>query len=88
MHGRPNERHQNGNESPGDHDAREPFASAPSLDDEAPGNFKEQVADEKYSRAQTEDAIAEAQVVHHFQSGIADVDAVEKRNYEKSEEKG
>ena len=85
MHGRSDERHQDGNESPSHHDAREPFARAPALDDEAAGNFKEQIADEKYTRAETEDAVAERKVMHHFKSRVADVYAVEKSNDEKGE---
>src|SRR5208282_1150102 len=87
MRGRSNERHQDGDEPPGDHDAREPFARAPALDNEAAGNFEEQVADKKYSRAEAEDAVAEVQVVRHFERGVADVYAVEKGDDEKGEEK-
>src|SRR5579864_5380536 len=86
MHGRPDERHQDGDESPGDHDACEPFAGAPALHDEAAGNFEEQVADKKYSRAEAKNAVTEAQIVRHFEGGVADVHAIEKRNHKKCEE--
>ena len=87
MHGRSNESHKDGNKSPGDHDAREPFASAPALDDEAAGNLKEQVADKEDAGAEAEDTVTEVEVVRHFEGGVADVDAVEKRDDEKGEEK-
>lgn len=87
MRGRSYERHQYGDESPGNHDAREPFAGAPALDDETPGDFEEQIANEKYSGTKAEDAVAEAQIVRHFESGVADIHAVEKRDDEEDEEK-
>ena len=41
MRGRSNKGHQDGDEAPGDHDAREPFAGAPALDDDATWDFEE-----------------------------------------------
>ena len=86
MRGRSNESHQDGDESPCNHDAREPFAGAPTLDDDAAGNFEEQIANKKYSRAEAEDAVAEVEVVRHFEGGVADVYAVKKSDHEKCEE--
>src|SRR4029077_1713335 len=88
MHGRSNERNEDGNQSPGNHNAREPFARAPALDDEAAGNFEEQIADKKDSRTEAEDAVAERKVMRHLESGIADVHAIEKRDDEQSEKIG
>src|SRR5580658_7701184 len=86
MHGRSNKRHQDGDESPGDHDPSKPFARAPSLDDEAAWNFEEQVADKEYSRAEAEDPVAEIQIVRHFECRITHVHAVQKCDHKKSEE--
>src|SRR5580658_9311740 len=86
MSGRSNEGHQDGDESPGDHDTSEPFSGAPAFDDEAAGDFEEQIADKENSGAETEDSIAEAQIVHHFERGVTDVNAIEEGDNEEGEQ--
>ena len=54
-------------QSPGDENAREPFASAPSLDEQCAGNLERQIAEEKDADAETEDFLGEAEVMRHPQ---------------------
>jgi len=64
-------------ESPGDHDAGDPLARAPSLDDDSARNLEQQVADKEKTRAKAVDAIAKAQVDAHAQIGERQVSAVD-----------
>ena len=59
---RAHRRHENGDQSPGDKDARHPLPGAPALHDQRTGYLEEEVADGEDARAQSKDAIAEIQV--------------------------
>jgi len=74
---RSNEACKDRDESPGDHDAGDPLARAPSLDDDSARNLEQQVADEEKTSAKPVDAIAKAQVDTHAQIGERQVSAVD-----------
>ncbi len=82
-----NHGNQNGDESPGNQDARDPLPGAPALHDQRSRNLKQKVARKKNPRAQSEYAIGEAQIVRHLQAGKTHVDAIEIRDEIKNEEK-
>ena len=54
-------------QSPSDENAREPFASAPSLDEQRAGNLERQIAQEKDADAETEDFFGKTEVMSHPQ---------------------
>src|ERR1051325_5232424 len=64
-------------DAPGHHDARNPFAGAPSLDDEAAGKVEREVAKKKDARAKADHCIVEAEVPLHLEFRYAQVGAVE-----------
>src|SRR5262249_21352804 len=72
--------HEDGHQSPTDQNARDPFARAPPLCDQRAGNFENKIADEKDAGAQSEDAVAEGEVMRHLQPGVTDVYAIQKGN--------
>ena len=78
VHGVMDERHSHADESPSDHDAREPATRAPFFDDHRAGNFQQKVASEEDPGAEAKDAIVEAEFVRHLQGSGRDVGAVEK----------
>src|SRR5712675_120986 len=82
------ERHQNGEDSPRDHDASDPAASAVALGNQGAWNFKEDIAEKENSGAETYGAITETQVAGHLQSGGADVHAVKEGDDVQDEEEG
>ena len=67
-------------QSPGEHNARDPFAGAPNLDQHRGGNFNQKVADEKDARTDAEIGIRKAQILGHVQRRVAQVDAIQVRN--------
>src|SRR5580692_1298783 len=74
------ESHKDRDDSPRDHDAGDPPPGTPTLDDERSGNFEHHVTDEKHSRAQAKDPVAESQVMGHFQGRVGAVYPVEESN--------
>src|ERR1700759_785764 len=82
------ETHADGDASPCHQDARDPAASAPAFDDDGSGNLQQKITNEENSRAQAENAVAEAKVSGHFQAREADVDAIEIRNDVENEQIG
>ncbi len=84
---RMNHGNQNGDKSPGNQDARNPFPRTPAFHDQRSRNLKQKVASKKNPCAQSEYAIGEAQVVGHLQAGKTHVDAIEIRDEIKNEEK-
>src|SRR5215469_7091667 len=72
------ESHQDRDDAPRDHDAGDPKARAPALDDKSSGDFQQHVADKEDSCTQPKDAVTETQIMRHFQSSVGDVDPVEK----------
>jgi hypothetical protein len=83
-----NKPHPDGEDSPGNHDSRDPFARAPSLDNQSARDFEQEVADEEDSRAEAEDRFAERQVFFHPKLCESDVDPVNESNDVKSEQIG
>jgi hypothetical protein len=65
------------NQAPSDENSREPFARAPSFDEECTGNFQREIAEEEDADAQAEDFVGELQVAGHAQLGEADIGPVE-----------
>ena len=66
-----------GNETPRDQDASEPFARAPTFDQQRAGNFKNEVADEKNADAQPENFFGKVEVAGHAELGEAYIGPVE-----------
>ncbi len=85
---RVDKRHQRGYDSPGNHDAGNPAARAPSFSDQCPGNFQHHVSDEEHAGAQSNHLVVESQVVRHLQSRRAYVHAVQESDHVKQEKKG
>ncbi len=79
-------RQENGDQSPGDEDARHPLAGAPALHDQRAGYLEEEVTDGEDARAQSKDAVAEMEVAGHLQAGVAHIHTVQKSDYVKDEE--
>ena len=84
---RSNHRHQNGDESPGNQNARNPAPRAPALDNQRAGNFKQKISGKENPRAQAEYAVGKSQVAGHLQAGKTDVYAVEIRDEIQDEKK-
>ena len=63
--------------SPSNHDAREQFSSAPTLDNQAGRDVEEEKSEEENSGSQADDCIVETQVRLHPELGDADVRAIE-----------
>src|SRR6202044_2803509 len=82
------EPHKHRDDSPRDHDAGDPPPGTPALDDERSGNFQQNVADEKDSRAQTKHPVAESQIMRHFECRVGDVYAVQESNDVEQPEEG
>src|SRR3984957_11968013 len=71
------ERHSDADDSPGDHDAREPATRAPFFDDDRTRNFEQEVTGEENSGTEAEHAIVEAQLPRHLERGRGNIRAVE-----------
>src|SRR5215467_7038944 len=80
------EAHPDGEDPPGKHDSRDPFARAPALDNQSAGDFKQEVADEEDSRSETEGRFAETQFFFHPKLCETDVDPVDESNDVKKEQ--
>jgi hypothetical protein len=85
---RSDERHGDGDQPPGKHDACNPAARAPALHDHTAWNFQEGVAEEEDARAQPHHAIAEPEIVRHLQRRGGNIHAVEKRDHVKEKKIG
>ena len=77
--------HPDGDQSPGNHDARDPAPRAPAFDDEGAGNFQNDVAQGEDARSESDDAIIEAEIVRHLQRGSGQIVAIEVGNYVQQE---
>src|SRR5260370_34373705 len=82
-----NEGHQNRQDSPGDENARDPAARAPALGNQGARNFQQEITNKENSRSETNDMVAEAQVVRHLERRGADVHAIHKRDDVEQEKK-
>src|SRR5215831_14221194 len=82
------ETHQYRDDAPGDHDAGNPAARAPLLDQNASRNLEQEVAEEKDAGAEPQDLISERQVTFHLQRGITHVDPIEISNDKEDEKIG
>src|SRR5260370_35946044 len=80
LHGRFNEAHGCRQQTPGDHDPRNPLSRTPMFHNQAAGNLEQEIADEEYTGAETVDLRREAQIFAHFAGGVANVNTVEKSN--------
>src|SRR5262249_58784289 len=81
-----NEPHPDGEDPPCDHNPRDPFTRAPSLDDQGAWDFEQEVADEEDPRAETEDGLTEGQVFFHPKLCETDVDSVNECDDVKNEQ--
>jgi len=58
--------HTDTDDSQRDHNAREPAARAPFLDDDGAGNFQQEVTSKENPGAEAEDAVVEAELPRHL----------------------
>jgi hypothetical protein len=68
---------ENCDHSPGDHDAGDPLARTPPLDNDGARNLQQQIADKKQTRAKSVDPVAESQIDAHAQIGERQVGPVD-----------
>ena len=68
---------ENGDQTPRNHDARDPFASAPSLDQDGAGNLEQNISQEENAGSQAIHAIGESEVNAHAESCEGDIDAID-----------
>ena len=71
------EGHQRGDDSPADHDARDPEPGSRPVENEVSGNLKEKVTKKEDAGSGGEDGIGEPRDLVHRQFGEADVDPVD-----------
>ena len=69
-------------DSPHDHDARDPEAGADPFQDQVRRHLEEKVTDEEDAGPSAIDRGAETEVDHHLLLGEADVHAIEERRHE------
>src|SRR5262249_3033313 len=72
---------QDGDQAPGNHDAGDPFAGAPTLDDDGAGNFEDQIAEEEHAGAETVDPVAEVEDESHVEGDVHDIDGIQEIDY-------
>src|SRR6266480_5940728 len=77
LHGCFNEAHGNRQQTPGDHNPRNPLSCAPMFDNEAAGDLEQEVADEKYTRAEAVHLRGETEVFTHLEGRVTNVNAVQ-----------
>ncbi len=82
------EGHQQRHQSPGNHDARDPAASAPSFNDQRTGDFQQEVTKEEDPRPQPNHALAETKVIGHLECRRTYVHAIEKGDHVEQEQEG
>src|SRR5689334_15911283 len=80
-------RHQGSERSPGDHDACDPAAHAPTLCNQGPRNFQQKVAEKENASPEAKGAIVQAKVTRHLQRRRAHIHAVQERDDIEKEEK-
>ena len=68
---------EDGNNAPGDHDAGNPGAGAPALDQHRSRDLEEKITHKEDAGAKAIDFGRKAQSAGHLQCGVAEVDAVE-----------
>jgi hypothetical protein len=66
-----------GNQSPGEHDARDPAAGAETVEQEVAGNLKEKIGDEEYAGRSAKGGGGEIQILAHRRAGESDIDAID-----------
>src|SRR5256886_15093470 len=86
--GRADEGHQCGQDSPGNHDARDPSTGTPLLCKQSSRDAQQEITKEKNARAETNYAVAEAQVTGHLKCRGADVHAIQECDDVKQKQKG
>src|ERR1700692_653642 len=80
--------HQDRYQSPGNHDAGDPFASAPTFGNESARNLEQKVPEKENARAEANHALAESEVMGHLERGGPNIHAVKKSNHVEQEEIG
>src|SRR5450755_2841886 len=80
------EGHPNRDQSPRDHDARDPAPRTPALDDESAGNFQNDIAEGEDAGPEADHAIVEAEIGRHLQGGGGEIVAIEVGNDVKQEQ--
>src|SRR3977135_3957139 len=71
------ERHGARQDSPAQHDTRDPFARAEAFEQQVGGNFEEEIGEEEDPGSEAERGRRQAKVTVHRQRGKAHIDAVE-----------
>src|SRR5712671_82702 len=82
-----NERHEYGHHAPGNHDASDPLASAPSFDNQRAWDFQQEVTKKEDPGAKSDHALAESQVMWHLKRGSSNVHAIKKSDHVEQEQK-
>ena len=82
------EGHQCRDQTPGNHDPRDPAPGAPSFRDQCSGNLQQEIAEKENPSAHANHAFAETKVVGHLQRRRPHVHAIEKSDHVKQEQKG
>src|SRR5207245_10348622 len=85
--GRVDEGHQHRHQSPGNHDASDPLACAPSFHNERAWDFQQKIPEEENPRSKANYTIAEHKGMGHLQRRGANVHSIEKANDVAQEEK-
>src|SRR5258708_13645127 len=65
-----------GYQTPGDHDACNPFARTPQFHKQRPRDLEQHISNEEYAGSETKNLVGESQFTCHLQTGEADVNAV------------
>ena len=73
--------HPDGDDPPGDHDAREPAPCTPTLYDDGAGNFQNDVADGEDAGPEANHAIVKAEIVGHLQGRSGKIVAIQVSNH-------
>ena len=69
--------HRAGDQSPGEHDARDPAPRADAIEREIGRHLQHEIGEEEHAGAEAEHRVGDADVGVHRQLGEADVDPVE-----------
>jgi len=82
------ERHQHRHHSPGNHDAHDPATSSPSLHDQRPGDFQQEVTEKENPRSEPDHTLAEPEIMGHLERRRTNVHAIEKCDHVQQKQKG
>src|SRR5258706_12797603 len=87
VNGRSHEHHRRGDDSPRDHDPRDPTSRTDANENNVARYLEDGVAEKKYSGTEAECCRAEMQIAVHLQTCERDVRAIEKVEEVKNEQK-